>query len=287
MNETGIIWTERTWNPMSGCERITEGCKFCYAFEFAENKRGTAAFPNGFDLTIRPHKLKEPFKIKDPTLIFTNSMSDLFWDKIPDNYRHQIVDVIEQCPQHEFQVLTKRPDIMLKFSQERKLPANFWAGVTIESERVQTERLAILKQVKAEIRFISYEPLLSAIPFETDLTDIQWVITGGESGTHMWKDEVCERRGLVKYNRALKRWEVRFERMDWIRDIRDICQRDGVKFFHKQWGGSYPEAAGRLLDGKTYNEIPRLPGGRLEIDNNYLKHLESKKEGDKEKTLWS
>lgn len=285
MNETGIIWTEVTWNPMSGCQKISAGCKYCYALTLAENKRGTAAFPNGFDLTIRPHKLKEPFRLKNPTLIFCNSMSDLFWDKVPEDYRHQIVDVIEATPQHEYQVLTKRPEIMLEFSKKRKLPPNFWAGTSIENAK-SLHRLETLKQVDAEIRFISFEPLIGEIP-RMDLTGIHWAITGGESGSHMWKKEECEKRGLVFYDRAVKTWFPREDRMDWIRSIRDDCQAAGTKFFHKQWGGSYPEAAGRELDGKFWSEIPRLPGQRTQIDNNYLKLIESGglKRGRKEELL--
>jgi len=261
---------------MSGCQKISQGCKYCYAFTLAEQKRGTPAFPNGFDLTIRPHKLREPFKLKEPTLIFANSMSDLFWDKVPNDYRHKIVDVIEQTPQHEYQVLTKRPDIMYQFSRERKLPPNFWAGTTIEDQKAKEERLPWLQKIEAEIRFISAEPLIGPIHFEgDDLKGIQWLISGGESGTHLWNGEVCEKRALVLYNRSTKQWEVREDRANWLREIRDYCIKMGVKFFHKQWGGSYPEAAGRLLDGKFWTEIPRLPGQRQKIQNNYLDFIES------------
>lgn len=274
MNETGIIWTEVSWNPMSGCKKISQGCKHCYAFTLAEQKRGTAAFPNGFDLTIRPHKLKEPFKLKQPTLIFTNSMSDLFWDEVPESYRDQIVDVIEQTPQHEYQVLTKRPEILLAYSRKRKLPPNFWAGVTIEDEK-NLYRLDILRQVEAEIRFISFEPLIGPMPVNLDLSGISWAITGGESGHHMWKPEEAEKRGLVFYDRNVKSWFPRPDRMDWIREIRDVCLRDGVKFFHKQWGGNYPEACGRELDGRFWTEMPRLPGDRVKIENAYLDFIEA------------
>jgi protein gp37 len=276
MNETGIIWTEATWNPMSGCQKISPGCKHCYAFDLAENKRGTLAFPDGFDLTIRPHKLREPFKLKKPTLIFTNSMSDLFWDKVSNDYRHQIIDVIEQTPQHEYQVLTKRPDALLKFSKERKLPPNFWAGTTIENQDTYEKRLDTLREVNAEIHFISFEPLIQYVDVGS-LKGIDWVITGGESGIHMWNQEVQMKRGLVRYDRTLKKWFPIDERIDWVRVIRDQCILDGVHFFHKQWGGNYPEAAGRMLDGRTWNDIPRLPGNRTEIQNSYLKLLESKK----------
>lgn len=275
MNETGIVWSERTWNPFSGCQKVSQGCKYCYAETLAENYRGTKAFPNGFDLTLRPHKLKEPFALKEPTLIFANSMSDLFWDKVPNEFRHKVIDVIEQTPQHEYQVLTKRPDIMLAFSKERKLPPNFWAGTTIEDQAAMF-RMDVLRQVDAEIKWVSMEPLLSAIEFKPgDLDSISWIITGGESGNHLYNGEICEKRALVRYNRTKKKWEVREDREDWIRTIRDECIASGVKFFHKQWGGNYPEAAGRHLDGKFWSEIPRLPGGRTKIDNNYLNLIES------------
>lgn len=286
MNETGIIWTEATWNPMSGCQKISSGCKWCYALTLAEKYKGTAAFPNGFDLTIRPHKLKEPFKLKNPTLIFTNSMSDLFWDKVPNDYRDKIVDVIEATPQHEYQVLTKRPDIMLEYSKRRKLPPNFWAGTTIEDVK-SLHRLEILKQVDTEIRFISFEPLIEQLGM-LNLSDIQWAISGGESGPHMWKAEECLKRGLVFYDKPTKTWFPREDRMDWIREIRDSCLTHGTKFFHKQWGGSYPEAAGRELDGRFWSEFPRIPGERLKIQNNYLDWIEAgkpKKEGEKDKLL--
>jgi len=240
----------------------------------AEQKRGTAAFPKGFDLTIREHKLKEPFKLKVPTLIFTNSMSDLFWDQVPNEYRHKIVDVIEATPQHEYQVLTKRPENLLKFSKERKLPANFWAGVTVEAN-LNRNRIRTLQEVEAEIKFISAEPLIRELDL-TDHTDgISWVITGGESGNHLWDQTICDNRALVYYDRSEKKWKPRPERMDWIRNIRDVSIDKGVKFFHKQWGGNYPEAAGRTLDGKTWSEMPRYPGQKQEIDNAYLRHLES------------
>jgi protein gp37 len=277
MQETGIIWTEAVWNPLSGCQKISAGCKYCYAETLAEKYRGTPAFRNGFDLTLRPHKLNEPLKLKKPTLIFMNSMSDLFWDQVPNEYRHKVIDVIEATPQHEYQVLTKRPELMAKFSKERKLPNNFWAGTSIEHDKTRAERLFWLNQVDASLHFISAEPIIGAIHFEAnDLDNVDWVITGGESGNHLWQGHICEERGLVLYNRTAKKWEVREDRADWIREIRDFCIDRNVKFFHKQWGGNYPEAAGRLLDGRTWTEFPRLPGEKSHIDNSYLKLIESK-----------
>lgn len=272
--KTGIIWTEITWNPVSGCEKVSEGCKFCYAELIAQKYAGNKAFPDGFGLTYRPHKLDEPIRRKKPTLYFVNSMSDFFWHKITDEYRHRMIDVMESAPQHEFQVLTKRPDKMLDFSRQRKLPPNFWAGVTIESGRVMPERLALLKQVDVEIRFVSFEPLIAPVS-GLDMVGIQWAITGGESGTHLWKEKIAKRRALVFYDREEKKWKPRPERIDWVREIRDECNHASTHFFHKQWGGSYPEAAGRVLDGRTWNEIPRLPGGRTHIENNYLWKIEA------------
>jgi protein gp37 len=259
MNKTAINWTKLTWNPMSGCTELSEGCKYCYAKTLAENKRGTKAFPGGFDLTIRPHKLREPYRLKEPSLIFVNSMSDLFWDAVPEDYRNQIIDVIADTPQHTYQVLTKRPEAMLEYSKRRKLPANFWAGTTIESLRVMN-RLDIVRQVDVPVHFISAEPLLSSLtnhPFgHIDLTGIQWVITGGESGLHLNKPEICKRRGLSA--KAFGQWVPRPDRIDWIRQIRDACISQDVAFWHKQWGGIRPHSAGRDLDGMTWDEIPTL-----------------------------
>ena len=256
MNDSNIRWTGKTWNPVSGCKQITTGCAFCYAKTLAERYGTSKAFPNQFDLTLRPHKLGEPFSVKKPSIIFVNSMSDLFWDEIPDDYRHRIIDVIEQTPQHEYQVLTKRPEAMLAWSRRRKLPPNFWAGVTIEEERY-TDRADVLRRVDAEIRFISAEPLISSL--HLNLEGIAWVITGGESGNHLVDDVTCARRGLVYRDMATKRWFPRPDKIEWVRKIRDDCTSNGVAFFHKQWGGPRPTSAGHLLDGKEWSQYPRLP----------------------------
>lgn len=258
MNDTAIIWTEKTWNPASGCTEVSEGCKFCYAKTLAENKRGTPAFPKGFDLTIRPHKLREPFALKEPTLIFVNSMSDLFWEEIPDEYRDKILDVMEQTPQHEYQVLTKRPENMLRYSLRRKLPPNFWAGVTIENQR-WLSRLDTLRAIQAEIRFVSAEPLLGPLT-AINLSGIDWLITGGESGTHLGDAKVCERRGLAR--KVNGKWIAREDRVDWVRELRDACLANGTSFLHKQWGGAISHSAGRMLDGRTWDEFPRLPSAK-------------------------
>ena len=255
MNNTKIIWTEKTWNPASGCSKISSGCKHCYASTLAENKRGTLAFPDGFDLTIRPHKLAEPVRLKTPSIIFVNSMSDLFWDEIPDAYRHEIFDVMDKTPQHIYQVLTKRPDKMLAWSKSRPLPRNVWAGVTCEDDRA-VERIDILRDVDAAVRFISAEPLLT--PLSLDLDSIHWVITGGESGGHLFDDATAIKRGLAVYDRKVKKWSAQADKVQWVRDIRDKCVDSGVAFFHKQWGGATAKSAGRDLDGRTWDEMPHL-----------------------------
>lgn len=272
MEKTNIIWTEKTWNPVTGCEKISEGCKFCYAETIANNYSGKA-FPNKFNLTLRHHKLTDPLKWKGPSLIFVNSMSDLFWNEIPEEYLNAIIDIIEKTPRHEYQVLTKRPERMLEFSRKRKLPPNFWAGITIENKR-NLFRIDILREMKTEIRFVSFEPLLDDLENNYDLEDIQWVIVGGESGTHLWDEKYQKMRALVFYDRIKKKWFPKLEAIKWVESIKDKCYESGVKFFFKQWGGNYPEACGRELNGKTYNEMPRFPGKRIKIENNYLNFLE-------------
>jgi protein gp37 len=262
MNNTEIRWTELTWNPASGCAKVTAGCKHCYAETIAENKRGTPAFPNGFDLTIRPHKLREPHAIKEGALIFVNSMSDLFWEEIPDAYRDKVLDIMEETPRHQYQVLTKRPEVMLRYSKRRRLPANMWAGVTVENQECTDARLPLLLEVKAEIRFLSAEPVLGPIDLRPTLAahpgQIHWVIFGGESGNHLTKPEVNEKRGLCV--RGAKGWEPRPDRVGWAREMRDACVDNGVTFFFKQWGGPRSTSGGKLLDGRTWEQYPRLPG---------------------------
>ena len=255
MNDTGILWTQKTWNPVSGCDKVSEGYKFCYAEVIAE-RFGAPAYPNGFGLTLRPHKLQEPFRLKEPALIFVNSMSDLFWEEISDDYRDQILEVMEQTPQHQYQVLTKRPAELLRYSQRHKLPSNFWAGVTIESIHTAA-RIDLLRQVDVPIHFISAEPLLDDLGSVLHLKGIQWLITGGESGRHLFDPATRERRGLVNYEKG--KWLPRPERMDWIRHLRDLCITNKVAHLFKQWGGLTPKSAGRELDGQTWDEFPLFP----------------------------
>lgn len=258
MNDTEIRWTTLTWNPCSGCEPVSPGCAHCYARSLAENKRGTLAFPNGFDLTMRPHKLNEPVKVKEPSLIFVNSMSDLFWERIPDSYRDRVVDVIEQTPQHQYQVLTKRHENMLRYSRRRKLPANFWAGVTVEDQKRADQRIPYLVQVDVPVRFISVEPALSLVDISQWAKQIQWAIWGGESGCHLMDPKVRAVRGMADRDDRGK-WSPRMDRAYWPRALRDVCLANGVAFFFKQWGGVRPTSAGHELDGKRWEQFPDVP----------------------------
>lgn len=265
MNETKIAWTTYSWNPASGCRKVSAGCRFCYAWTLAERKRGTAGFPNGFDLTLRPWKLDEPRAIARKAagkgarpMIFVNSMSDLFLEEIPDEYRDRIFDTMEQCPELDFQALTKRPEEMLRYSRRRRFPVNLWAGVTVESERY-LNRIEPLLEVEASVRFVSAEPLLSRLPGKW-MEGLDWVIVGGESGAHLLDAQVRADRGLVEHSKSSEsgreRWSAREDRMDWVREIRDVCAGVGVAFFFKQWGGVRGEAAGNELDGRKWEEWP-------------------------------
>jgi len=251
MNDTAIKWTEKTWNPASGCVPASEGCKYCYARSLAEQKRGTAAFPRGFDLTVRRHKLREPFAIKEPALIFVNSMSDLFWSEYPDDLRREAIEVMRATPRHTYQVLTKRPGRAVDFFEQVEAPPNLWLGATVESQR-WTKRLDALRAAKVAHRFVSAEPLLT--PLTLDLAGIEWVIVGGESGLHLRDAVVRGERGLSEP--TARGWSPRSDRVDWVRDLRDQCGRSNVPFFFKQWGGVLPHSAGDLLDGVVHHEYP-------------------------------
>lgn len=263
MNETEIAWTDLTWNPWSGCKKVSPGCAHCYAETLAEQKRGTAAFPNGFDLTWRPHKLREPKSIKKPSLIFANSMSDFALESATDEMRDLVVDIIEATPQHQYQVLTKRPENLLRYSKRRRLPSNFWAGVTVE-DFPRASRIDVLRQVDVEVRFVSAEPLLSSLA-GVDLSGIHWVIAGGESGLHLQDPKVAARRALVE--KVDGKWVPRADGVQWCREIRDMCSAGGVAFFFKQWGGVRPKSGGSHLDGKEHHNFPRVPSGHVRRPN--------------------
>lgn len=260
MNETKINWTELSWNPASGCNEVSKACDRCYAKVIAEKYRGTPAFPNGFDVMVRPWKLNEPAKVKRPSLIFTNSMTDMFHLGISDDYRDKICDVMRAHPQHRYQVLTKRPAVAEKFFRTREVPSSMWLGCTVE-EQATTWRIDVLRRIAAPVRFLSCEPIYS--PLLVDLTGIDWVIGGGESGGHLSSPNTTDldERALVR--RGLKgeaKWMPREDRVDWIRQLRDDTVRARAAFYWKQWGGPKPESGGRLIDGRTWDDMPTKLG---------------------------
>lgn len=299
-DKSKIEWCDATWNPVTGCTKVSEGCRNCYALTFAERWRGTPGhyFENGFDITLRPDKLDQPYRWKRPRKVFVNSMSDLFHDDIPDDFIWNVFQVMARCPQHTFQVLTKRPERMMQMFKNRYwrdfgdiralviegwhtetdmpfLP-NVWLGTSVENQQVADERIPLLIQTPAAVRFLSCEPLLGRVDLSGwQFTDeqgepikppIDWVIAGGESGP-----------------------KARPVHPEWIRELRDCCQASGTSFFFKQWGEwlDFQEAtcpdrvphsalkrdihtfedgtemirvgkhnAGRLLDGREHNAFP-------------------------------
>lgn len=233
-----IEWTDATWNPVRGCTKISPGCKHCYAEVFAERFRGVPKHPyeQGFDLRLVPEKLQEPLKWRMSRLIFVNSMSDLFQDGIPDDYVVQVAEVMNSASWHTFQVLTKRADRMrsllnskLRFAAQSP---HIWWGVSVENRKYGLPRIAELGAAKAAMRFLSVEPLLEDLG-TVDLSGIHWVIVGGESGPGA--------RPMEK---------------EWVLSIRNQCRKARVPFFFKQWGGVHKAKHGRVLDGRTYDQMP-------------------------------
>ncbi|MBI4482793.1 MAG: phage Gp37/Gp68 family protein [Acidobacteria bacterium] len=231
-----IEWTEGTWNPVTGCTKISPGCKFCYAERLSERFRGIPGHPfeQGFDLRLHQERVSQPLRWKRPRIIFVNSMSDLFHERIPTEYIQHIFQVMREAGQHTFQVLTKRPERLLELcnSYIDHVPKNVWLGVSVENEKY-TWRIDYLRQLNASIRFLSCEPLLG--PLDLNLDGIHWVIVGGESGPG-----------------------ARVMRVDWVRPIRDQCRERKVPFFFKQWGGVNKKRTGRTLDGRTWDEMPDI-----------------------------
>ncbi len=235
-----IEWTDATWNPVSGCTKITAGCDFCYAERFAERFRGVPGHPfeHGFDLTLKPDRLLQPLQWRRPRRIFVNSMSDLFHKEIPTAFIDRVFDTMEKANWHTYQVLTKRSSLLVRYLRHRygtaKAPAHIWLGVSVEDAQ-NTVRLKHLKAAQASIKFVSFEPLLASVG-PVDLTGIDWAIVGGESGP-----------------RARPMDE------EWALEIRDQCLRDRVAFFFKQWGGVHSKAGGRLLKGREWSQYPKVP----------------------------
>lgn len=234
-----IEWTDATWNPVTGCTRVSEGCRHCYAERLAMRlqRMRNPKYRNGFEVTLHPDALKAPAGWARPRTVFVNSMSDLFHEQVPLEFIDAVVAIMRSTPQHCYQVLTKREDRLLDVSRGIQWPNNVWIGVTVESEAVAS-RISALRQVDAAIRFVSFEPLLSDLP-GLDLDGVDWAIVGGESGPG-----------------------ARSMEADWARHIRDACSQSGTAFFFKQWGGVRKNAAGRILDGRTWDQMP-LSCGRL------------------------
>ncbi len=233
MTKSKIEWTETTWNPLTGCTKISTGCAHCYAETMALRLQamGSPNYRNGFKLTMHPHMLLTPYTWKKPRLIFVNSMSDLFHEDVPFKFIEQVFTTIKDTPQHTYQVLTKRSTRLKKIAKELEWPKNLWIGVSIENDDY-CYRAKNLCDVQGTVRFLSLEPLLGALP-SLDLRNIDWVIVGGESGA---KARPIEQR--------------------WVLDIRDRCVRSNVPFFFKQWGGRNKKVAGRKLEGRYWDESP-------------------------------
>ncbi len=232
---SSIEWTEATWNPVTGCTKISAGCKHCYAERMAKRLKamGVPQYRNGFKLTLQPQSLELPLKWRQPKRIFVNSMSDLFHEDVPFEFIEKVFDVMNRCPQHTFQILTKRPEIAAEFAPQFKWTPNIWMGTSVEDERVLW-RIKHLREIRAKVRFLSLEPLIGPMP-NLPLRGIHWVIVGGESGP-----------------------KARPMNSDWVRDIRCKCAQQNVPFFFKQWGGTQKCRTGRTLDGREWNEMPSM-----------------------------
>lgn len=239
---TTIEWTEQTWNPTTGCTKISPGCKHCYAEVMAKRLQamGARGYENGFNLSILPERLEQPLMRRKATTYFVNSMSDLFHNDIPFSFLDQVFDVIKCTPQHTYQILTKRSARMRKYFSSRDVPDNVWLGVSVENRTYGLQRVDDLREIKASIRFLSVEPLLEDVG-AIDLRGIHWVIVGGESG-----------------------YKARPMKAEWVKSIKIQCEQDGIAFFFKQWGGWGADGKkrpkrnnGRLFAGKTWDEMPR------------------------------
>jgi len=232
---SNIEWTESTWNPITGCTKISPGCKHCYAERMALRLRamGQANYANGFKLTMHEHMLELPLGWKKPQMIFVNSMSDLFHEGVPLAFIQKVFDVMRRASWHTFQVLTKRSARLRELNHEIDWPVNVWMGVSVENKDY-TFRIDHLRETDAQVKFLSLEPLLGPLP-HLDLRGIHWVIVGGESGPGA---------------RPIKK--------DWVIDIRNQCLATNVPFFFKQWGGTNKKRAGRLLEGRTWDDVPQL-----------------------------
>jgi protein gp37 len=242
MAESSIEWTEHTWNPVTGCTKVSPGCKHCYAETMAKRlyAMGAAGYENEFKLTLHPNRLEQPKLRKSPTVYFVNSMSDLFHELVPDYFIERVLEVCRQTPQHTYQVLTKRAERLPEFFRSRECPPNVWLGVSVEDRKYGVPRIDLLRKVNASVRFLSVEPLLEDIG-KVDLSGIHWVIVGGESGA-----------------------KARPMDATWAEGVRRQALQQGVAFFFKQWGTWGADGVrrdnkrnGRLLFGKSWDQFPK------------------------------
>lgn len=235
MNKTKIEWTQITWNPITGCSKISEGCQHCYAERMSKRLKSmnNKRYINGFDVSIHRDLFEEPLKWKTSKIVFVNSMSDIFHEMLPDNVILELFKVMNKAQQHIFQVLTKRPERLKSLADKISWTDNIWMGVTVENQK-NINRIDILRGTKAKIKFVSFEPLLNEIS-NLNLENIDWAIVGGESGPGA---------------REMKK--------EWVLNLKEQCKKYNVKFFFKQWGGVNKKKNGRLLDGKEYNEMPNI-----------------------------
>lgn len=240
--KSNIEWTQMTWNPVTGCTKVSPGCANCYAEKMAKRLKAMRVerYRNGFDVQLQPDQVDLPRSWKSPRLVFVNSMSDLFHPKIPLSFIQQVFRTMNECPQHQFQVLTKRARRLAELAAHLHWSANIWAGVSVENSRY-AYRSELLKAVPAAVRFLSVEPLLGPIP-SLPLEGIHWVIVGGESGP-----------------------KARPMQPEWVRDVLQQCRTSDVRFFFKQWGGVQKHKTGRKLFGRTYDEMPSRPNVSAEI----------------------
>lgn len=231
--DSKIEWTDATWNPVTGCNKVSPGCKLCYAERLTKRLKATGMdkYRNGFEVTCHPGALEIPLRWRKPRAIFVNSMSDLFHEQVPDEFVRDVFDVMERAHWHRYQVLTKRPERVAALSDQLPWPSQVWLGVSVESERYMN-RIDLLRECRASVKFLSLEPLLGPLP-NLNLDGIDWVIVGGESGPGARPMEA-----------------------DWARDIRDQCVEAEVPFYFKQWGGVFKKRQGRILDGRTWDEMP-------------------------------
>lgn len=251
--KSSIEWTDATWNPVRGCTKISPGCKHCYAEVFAERFRGVPNHPyeQGFDLRLVPEKLEEPLRWKTPKRIFVNSMSDLFHQNVPDDYIARVAEIMIRAPWHTFQVLTKRASRMAELINGplafAAAESHIWWGVSVEDQKHGVPRIAQLQKAKARVRFLSIEPLLEDLG-RLDLTGIHWVIVGGESGHG-----------------------ARPMSSDWVSSLKIQCAMADIPFFFKQWGGRQKSRTGRLLEGRTHDEMPaQVPLYSIELNSREL-----------------